>query len=117
MDRGLNPAYICGGTRPTHARLTRFLFVTTHFRGTLPQIKLLPSEAPSQIPRCNTATPSASIWLGLGLPLTSIIERYRLPLRRVPCQAHNKANSLGQSKALLRSVLSTDLQRSVSGLI
>ncbi|CCK80206.1 hypothetical protein [Desulfobacula toluolica] len=32
--------------------------------------------------------PFASIWLGLGLALTSIKEDAGSPLRRVPCPAH-----------------------------
>ncbi|WP_173391127.1 hypothetical protein [Desulfobacula toluolica] len=35
--------------------------------------------------------PFASIWLGLGLALTSIKEDAGSPLRRVPCPAHNKS--------------------------
>ncbi|WP_158406100.1 hypothetical protein [Desulfobacula toluolica] len=34
--------------------------------------------------------PFASIWLGLGLALTSIKEDAGSPLRRVPCPAHNR---------------------------
>ena len=81
MDRGLNPAYICGGTGPANARLTRFLFVTPYFRGTLPQQSYCLPRHRHRIPRCDNTMPFASIWLGLGLALTSIIEKYRLTFK------------------------------------
>jgi len=64
MDRGL---YLVLQARPTHARLTRFLFVTPYFRGTLPQRSHCLPRHRHRIPRCDNTMPFASIWLGLRL--------------------------------------------------
>ena len=52
---------------PTDARLTRFPFVTPYLRGTLPQQGGFLPEHRYRIPGCPTATPFASIGLGLRL--------------------------------------------------
>jgi len=52
---------------PTDARLTRFLFVTPYLCGTLPQQGGFLPRYRYRIPSCHTATPFASIGLGLRL--------------------------------------------------
>ncbi|WP_158406130.1 hypothetical protein [Desulfobacula toluolica] len=54
--------------------------------------------------------PFASIWLGLGLALTSIKEDAGSPLRRVPCPAHNqRVNRTARGGFLLN--IETTLER------
>jgi hypothetical protein len=64
-----------------NARLTRFLFVTQCFCVTLPQRSHCLLRHRHRIPRCDNTMPFASIWLGLGLALTSIIGNCRLTLK------------------------------------
>ena len=78
MDRGLNLVLQAG---PANARLTRFLFVTPCFCVTPPQRSHCLPKHRHWTPRCDNTIPFASIRLGLGLPLTSTIGRYRLTLK------------------------------------
>ena len=78
MDRGLNLVLQAG---PANARLTRFLFVTPCFCVTPPQRSHCLPRHRHRIPRCDNTMPFASIWLGLGLALTSIIGKCRLTLK------------------------------------
>ncbi len=63
MDRGLNLVLQAG---PDQIRLTRFLYVAPYIRAPC-QSKVASFKVPSPITRCNSATPFASTWLGLGL--------------------------------------------------
>ena len=107
MDRGLNPA--CGGTRSANARLTRFLFVTPCFCVTPPQRSHCLPKHRHRIPRCDNTMPLASIWLGLGLALTSIIGTYRLTLKNV-CRARHKTRLIQPTQKAAR-LISDDYTR------
>ena len=99
MDRGLNLVLQAG---PANARLTRFLFVTPCFCVTPPRWSHCLPRHRHRMPRCDNTTPFASIWLGLGLALTSIFGRYRLTLKNV-CRARHTTTALtrtGNSAAL-----------------
>ena len=78
MDRGL---YLVLQAGPANARLTRFLFVTPCFCVTPPQRSHCLPKHRHRIPRCDNTMPFASIWLGLGLALTSTIGNCRLTLK------------------------------------
>ena len=68
---------------PANVRLTRFLYVAPCFCATLPkQSHCLPRHR-HRIPRCDNTMPFASIWLGLGLALTSIHGNHKLTLKNV----------------------------------
>ena len=98
MDRGLNLVLQAG---PANARLTRFLFVTPCFCVTLPQQSHCLPRHRHRIPRCDNTMPFASIWLGLGLALTSITGTYRLTLKNV-CRARHTTRPL-KAERLIRA--------------
>lgn len=84
---------------PANARLTRFLFVTPCFRVTPPQRSHCLPKHRHRIPRCDNTMPFASIWLGLGLALTSTIGRYRLTLKTCAVPGTQQGFCSGAQKA------------------
>jgi len=81
---------ITTGLVPAGFACTRLLFVAPYFRVIPP-----PFEVCCQGPRCDNATPFASIRLGQGLALDKLPVPKAHPLDIVPCPAHN--NRLNQT--------------------
>jgi len=81
---------ITTGLVPAGFACTRLLFVAPYFRVIPPRRDRLLPKVGCQGPRCDNATPFASIRLGQGLALDKLPVPKAHPLDIVPCPAHNQ---------------------------
>ena len=89
---------------PANARLTRFLFVAPYFCVTLPQQSHCLPKPRHREPRCDNTMPFASIWLGLGLALTSISGNHRFTLKNV-CRTRHTTNEMHPGEPVILVVI------------
>jgi len=104
---------ITTGLVPAGFACARLLFVAPYFRVIPPRRdRLLSFEVCCQGPRCDNATPFASIRLGQGLALDKLPVPKAHPLDIVPCPAHNNHFEATQGSRDLRGQFSNGVTSS-----